>query len=793
MPKDISAFPITEHLSQICDALKASDSRALVLTAETGAGKSTILPLALLENFQGNLLMTEPRRIAVLGVANRVSDLLDEECGQTVGYKIHLESKISSKTRLEVMTEAVLVKMLQENPELNGYNVVVLDEAHERSVNFDLAIAFLREAMELRDDLYVIIMSATIDCKKLAAFFGNETCGDALVINIPGRTFPVDVFYDDKSPMEKAIVHELDKTDNGNILAFLPGISDIRKTEQRLQEILPSEYKNKTEICILHSSVSLEQQKKVITPNAPNLRRVILSSAIAETSLTVPGIVSVIDSGLARISRINIATGMQNLVTEPESEFSAEQRKGRAGRVQKGRCIRLWNEFDARQKNLSPEILRCDLSSLVLECADRGITSLEKICWLDSPKAAQWTESVKLLLQFHFLENKANNLSLTDKGRAALTLGLSPRLANLALEGYKANLKEQTNALLLKYSEYEKSSPQIQKQFLSDLERRLSKISFDKIDTNLNNPKLLILSGFPDRLAHRISKPGDLKTEYQFAAGRKAVLADNDKHLSPEWIAAPDVLAGTTEARIFDFEELPENIITKWLENKTETNLNCKFENGKVRKTEQTCYGQIVFSVKNLPAESSDYAQAWLGEIAEKGIGALPSDKKLESFLQRSKFYFQQNNQMSEADFENYLIEKAEEWLVPFGTGTNLTAQNIYEGLHWFLDGAKIDKEVPEIFVLPNGVKAKVKYEAVGSSTIRPVIEIIIQRIFGCKTTPQICGTKVLLRLLSPASRPLQITEDLENFWINTWPEICKEMKGRYPKHNWDPTIAPKE
>lgn len=793
MSKDISAFPITEHLSQICDAIKASDSRALVLTAETGAGKSTILPIALLQNFSEKILMTEPRRIAVLGVANRVSDLLDEECGQSVGYKIHLESKSSAKTRLEVMTEAVLVKMLQENPELEGYNVVVLDEAHERSVNFDLALAFLREAMELRDDLYVIIMSATIDCKKLSEFFGMNNIGDAPVINIPGRTFPVEVIYDDKNPMEKVIVHELDKTEKGNILAFLPGISDIRKTEQKLMEILPSQYIEQTEICILHSSISLEQQKKILTPTAPNLRRVILSSAIAETSLTVPDIVSVIDSGFARVSKINIATGMENLVTEPESEFSAEQRKGRAGRVQKGRCIRLWNEFDARQKNPSPEILRCDLSSLVLECADRGITSLEKICWLDSPKPAQWNESVKLLLQFHFLENKANSLSITEKGRAALTLGLSPRLANLALEGYKSGLKAQTNALLLKYSEYDKSSPQIQKQFLSDLERRLSKINFEKLDSSLNNPKLLILSGFPDRLAHRISKPGDIKTEYQFAVGRKAILSDNEKHISPEWIAAPEVLAGASEARIFDFEELPAEIIPEWLKNRTEIKQICSFENGKIRKTEQCCFGQIVLSSKNLPAQSSDYAQAWIGEIKENGIEALPSDKKMENFIQRAKFYFQQNKNMSKEDFEQYLAEKAEEWLTPFVTGTNLSSQNVYDALHWFLDGQNIDKEVPEILILPNGVKTKIKYETVGSNDIRPVIEIIIQRIFGCRITPEICGTKILLRLLSPASRPLQITEDLENFWINTWPDICKEMKGRYSKHNWDSTIAPKE
>lgn len=801
-------FPITPFLTEICDKLKASASHALVLTAETGAGKSTVLPLGLLENFGGKILMTEPRRLAVLGVASRVSDLLGEKCGQTVGYKIHLESKIGPNTRLEVMTEAVLVRMLQEDPALEDYNLVVLDEAHERSVNFDLALAFLREAMELRDDLYVIIMSATIDGRKFAAFldtkgtdpliFNSNTEGSVPLVSIPGRTFPVEVIYDTKSTIEQVILKELESTSKGNILVFLPGISDIRRCEENLRAAGVGGATGggvgitNSELFILHSSISLDEQRKVLTEGTdPSPRRVILSSAIAETSLTVPGITTVIDSGLSRVSRMDIATGMQKLVTERESEFSADQRKGRAGRLQEGRCIRLWSQHDVRIQELEPEILRCDLTELVLECADRGITDFSKIRWLDSPNAAEWSQCVNLLQQFDFLTAEKR---ITPKGRAALTLGLHPRLANVVLEsGCEKNLSPTATKLLIKYGGYDKSAVSLQNQFLSDVERRLSKLQGTAGTDPLEN-SALILAGFPDRLAHRISKIGDTKTEYQFPSGRKAILAPEIK-ITPEWIVAPEVLTGTSEAKIFEFEEIPESVIQKWLSSRTKIVNNCEFSNGKVKKSENLCYGKIILSSKNLPAEASDYAAAWVNEVRNRGLSPLPTDKQLELFLNRAAFYFQQNNK---GDVNQYLVEKVEEWLPGFITTNSLSGKNVYDAVYWFLEGSKIDSEVPEILILPNGKKAKVKYELLASPenknqlVIRPVIEIIIQRMFGCFTTPKICGMKVLLRLLSPASRPLQITDDLENFWTSTWTEICKEMKGRYPKHNWDYKIVEK-
>lgn len=765
----VDQFPITPYLEEICTVLKTSQNRTLVLTAETGAGKSTILPLGLLEKLDGKILMTEPRRLAVLGVANRVSDLLDEECGNTVGYRIQLETKKSSTTRLEIVTEAILVRELQKDPSLENYNVVVLDEFHERSVNMDLALAFLKEAMELRDDLYVVVMSATIDGEKIASYLGNNTP----VIEVPGRTFPVSLEYKPTSSLINVIQYALSNYE-GNILVFLPGIYEIRKTYGELQEELG--YNNKdVEIHVLHSSVNFEDQKKILSPSAATIRRVILSSAIAETSLTIPDITVVIDSGMSRVNRLNLATGMENLVTERESEFSAKQRAGRAGRTREGHCIRLWEEKNPLPKELAPEILRTDLTSVVLECAERGIFQAENLAWLDKPSQAAWNTSRELLVTLECIKTDGHIL---PKGKAVLGTGISPRLACIALSKYNWESKA---GLILKYSTYAKSEKTTQKRFLEKVEKSVASWNSDQTCVN-GTAGLICLEGFPDRLGKRVSVLGEEPVEYQFASGRKAVCQKG-----PEWIVGVEVLAGKTEGKIFEYEEITEQQVEQWLEGKTVVQEQCYFENGKILKFESRMLGRLVISQKKINSTADDYAKAWVGEVQRKGFEVLPVDKKIQDFLLRVKFYNQQKN-LEEKDLESTV----EEWLVPFITGKNLDAGSVYNALFWYLDGATVDKEVPEILYFPNGTKGKVKYElqtvagATDTKVIRPVIEIIIQRIFGCFETPSILGMNVLLKLLSPASRPLQVTDDLENFWEGTWPEICKEMKGRYPKHNWD-------
>ena len=777
----MNQYPITPYLDDICAALRNSPSRFLILTAETAAGKSTVLPLALLQNFSGKMIMTEPRRIAVLGVANRIAETA--ATGE-IGYKIHLENNITKETRLEVVTEAILVRQLQSDPALEDYKVVVLDEFHERSLNTDLALAFLKEAMLLRDDLFVVIMSATIDTKKLQEYLGD--CGETPVFKVPGRQFPVQVLYEPEKSVVSAVQEALSSSrpvQHKNILVFLPGISDIRKAQDALLETGLFDENSDNELCILHSSISLEEQKRVLKETRK--RRVILSSAIAETSLTVPGVSTVIDSGLARINRLDINTGMEKLTTETESEFSAEQRKGRAGRLCEGTCIRLWDKHDPRIKELAPEILRADLVPLVLECSERGVYSVDGIDWLDCPSRAAWKESSELLRQLGMLKADGR---ITKKGKAALTLGVHPRLAGIALADFdnaKGRLTEEGRKLLIQFSSYNRLSPELQRRFISDLERRLKISGYrEKEKTDF-----LILCGYPDRLAKRTSEPGLEPAEYKFAGGRQARLYNKR---APLWLCAPDVMAGDKEAVIFDLVELDEAKINDFLVTHCEIREICSFAQGTLQKFEQKCFGEIVLSSKKIPVSDGDYAQAWVNEVEEKGISCLPNDNKVKSLLLRAEFIEQQNQAKSENQLEERLRDLVREWLIPFmGGKTNLTSSMVYDALYWYLNGAEIDKLAPETLILENGRRCKVKYEK--QSEIQPVIEIIIQRIFGCFTTPQICGKKVLLRLLSPASRPLQVTEDLEHFWTGAWVEICKEMKGRYPKHNWDYRVAEKD
>lgn len=776
----IKQYPISSYLDEICSSLKNSKNKTLILTAETGAGKSTVLPVGLLEAFEGKIIMTEPRRLAAVGVAQRVSELLNEDCGNTAGYKIHLENKTSQKTRLEVVTEAVLIRQLQSDPALEGIQLVVLDEFHERSIYTDLALAFLQEAQELRDDLYVIVMSATMDCQKLQEYFNG-----APVLSIPGRSFEVKITYDGGLSIKEAVLKAVNDS-AGSILVFLPGISDIKKQQAELENSLPSD----TELCILHSSISFEEQKHILTPPAAGTRRVILSSAIAETSLTVPDITYVIDSGLARVNRLNIATGMNNLVTETESEFSAAQRAGRAGRLMAGKCLRLWNEADGRVRNFPPEILRSDLTQLILECAERGAYEVSGLKWLDLPNINAWEGAKTLLRQISCLDQ---NGRITQKGRAVLKLSLPLRLASIALE---AEDRQERNRLILKYGNYRNTDKTFTNRLINDIENRIVPLKNEKCPSGL-----LILAGYPDRIAKRITEIGIKPAEYQFCSGRKAILSDASTIKGePMWICAPEVVAGDREGVIFEAEVLPDELIEGWLWEHSEKKIEISVRGDRPLKEELTCYGQITLSSKKLEVQEDDFKQFWLEEIKRKGIKEFCQNEKIDGFLLRCRLYAEVCKNGNQNFYEKLtgLEKNADEWLLPFMTSSKKPQpEQIYDALYWYLDGKNIDNEVPLLLVLENGRKVKVKYEsqknADGEIEIKPVVEIIIQRAFGCFRTPEICGKKVLLKLLSPASRPLQITEDLEHFWTGAWVEICREMKGRYPKHNWDYRIVEKD
>ncbi|MGI0529405.1 ATP-dependent helicase C-terminal domain-containing protein [Treponema socranskii] len=853
-PDLVKQLPIAPYLDDICAALKSSASRSLILTAETGAGKSTALPLALLNHFTGKIIMLEPRRIASLSVASRVSTLLGEDVGKTAGYVMRLESWVSKATRFTVMTEAVLTRMLQDDLLLDGVSVVVLDEFHERSVQADLALAFLKETMTLRDDLYVVVMSATIDTASLSSYLalGGET---SPVFSVPGRQFPVDVEYAGAVLPSDAVMRELRKRDRGSILVFLPGIADIRKTAAELERESAD-----ADILLLHSSIDFDEQKKVLSPpDDLSRRRVILSSSIAETSLSVPCVSVVIDSGLARINRMNVAAGMEMLVTETESVFSAEQRKGRAGRMQRGRCVRLWHENDVHVAETAPEILRTDLTELVLECAERGVYRRDALSWLTSPSEAGWRSAQKLLITLGCLSagdeaHIENFVRITSLGKAALTLGLHPRLACVALSalsdgdagksaekkngkpGKFGNLSSYTEAALqcvLAYSPYADAPPVLQKRFCADVIKRLAKCAsrFPDLCGNSGSAAdcvrvaaVLLLAGFPDRIA-RLEGDGT----YRFPSGRVASLPKKERdafRVFPEWIVAPVVDAGEKEGRIYRWEALSAEEAEAWLSGRSETHTETEFTEGthSLRKTEYTCFGRIVLSERRVAAQDEDFVPAVCRAVEKNGIAWLPLGEKTKAFLSRARFYEMHASAAPVAadlaaahrragggaaadaraeagggtevnvdgahtiakSSEENLIKTVLEWLPPFLTGTALGESTVYDALYYYLDGAKVDKNVPQTIALPNGKSCALVYDAAADGTVRPTIEIIVQKIFGCFETPRVMGVPVLFKLLSPARRPLQITDDLAGFWSGAWPQICKEMKGRYPKHNWD-------
>ena len=812
-----SSLPITPHLPKIVDALKSSKSKFLVLTAETAAGKSTAVPPALLDAFAGKILMLEPRRLAAVAVASRVAELLGEKCGETAGYRLHLDSCVSAKTRFEVMTEAILVRMMQEDASLEGVSVVILDEFHERSIWTDLSLAFLKDAVQLRDDLFVLIMSATIDTERLTSFLGCD------FVHVPGRQYPVEITY--RPPENRDICDDVADAVRSipireNVLAFLPGLRELRRTEELLAPFAES---TGVELFVLHSSVPVQEQRKVLSPAADGTRRIILSSAVAETSVTVPGITYVVDSGLSRINRLNTATGMNHLVTEIESVFSAEQRAGRAGRTAKGNCIRLWSEGDVRVRNAPVQIMCTELVQLVLECALWGACKPDALSWLDPPPASAWNAAADFLRMTGCIESSEKGGLITAKGKLVLKMGVHPRIACIALESLRGNGEAVKYAAKYGVSAGKGMPDALLKKECARLESELSRRLCGCTNASHNEKSALpgvlcLLAGFPDRAADSLGEG-----RYMFPSGRQAMLSEDDKkRLSPnfpQWIIAVDADAGEREGRIYSFESVPESLMgefNSWLESRTETRVSVAFvdkQHTKLKKTETVFFGKIPLKTRVLPASAEDATAAWCTLAEEEGIRALPWDESCSRFVARADFYMRHSTISKDAEsaseaartvpvgavsktgeapqnLEETLALSAAEWLAPFiNTGAKLTAETVLSALRWKLDGDAVDKNVPERLTLPNGKKCKIIYETTDSRKgASPVIEIIIQQMFGCLTTPKIMGEPVLLKLLSPARRPLQVTSDLENFWKNTWPEICKEMKGRYPKHNWDYT-----
>ncbi len=813
-------LPIEQILPKLISALEQHST--VLLQAPPGAGKTTRVPLALkaVPWREGRkILMLEPRRLAARSAARYMARQLGENPGQTVGYRTRLDSRVSSGTVIEVVTEGILTRLLQADPALEEYAAVLFDEFHERSLQADLGLALVRETQQaLRDDLRVLVMSATLDTGPIARLLGGVP-----VVSSEGRSFPVEVHYRPLSRNTRlpdqvaAVVQEALAEQPGSLLVFLPGAGEIRRVEQQLRGQLPE----RVLLAPLYGNLTSDQQDQAITPAAAGQRKVVLATAIAETSLTIEGIRVVIDSGQQRRARFDANSGMTRLVTTRVSKASAEQRKGRAGRVEPGVCYRLWSESE--QFGLAdftpPEIREADLAPLVLELAQWGARSADQLDWIDPPPAAHWQQASELL---HWLELLDSDGAITEHGKTARNLGIHPRLAHMVLRGRQlgfprlgaelAALLEERDllgsgagadmhlrvSLLREESGPHGLDPARLKAIKQAVSRLLPKSGNDQpeIVTGDDVGRLLALA-YPDRIARR--RPGD-EPRYQLSNGRGAVLRADDPLARHDWLVAAELDGQAREATVWlaapvlldDLEQdLPALIESAdeatWDDNR-----------GTVVARRVTRLGSLMLTERPLPDPGPQQLQlGLLTAVRGKGLDSLPWTDPARQWQARV-----QHMQSLEPDHwpdvsDEALMVALDRWLVPFLAGVRnwkgLWQIPLLDALKTLLSydqQQRLNRELPPTLAIPTGQRVHLDYTAHNG----PVLSAKLQALFGWKETPALAGGRVpvVIHLLSPAQRPLAVTADLANFWKRVYPEVRKEMRGRYPKHPWpdDPLTA---
>ncbi|TXK50299.1 ATP-dependent helicase HrpB [Pontibacter qinzhouensis] len=830
--QNLPDLPVKEALSRLLQALDTTE-RA-VLEAPPGAGKTTLVPLALLESAwrnDGKILVLEPRRLAARAAAQRMADLLNEPVGQTVGYWVRMERAVSKKTRIEVVTEGILTRLLQEDPALEGVAAIIFDEFHERSLHADLGLALALDAQAvLRPDLRLLVMSATLD----AAAIGNWL--EAPVIRSEGRLYPVETQY--LSPAEvaaagtrpaqrltnlvpKAIRQALAKEQEGDILVFLPGMGEMRRVAEQLEEKLPTN----TDLHLLHGDLSLSKQLAAIQPAPKGRRKIVLATSIAETSLTIEGVKVVIDGGFARAPKFMPRTSLTTLVTEPVSQAAADQRRGRAGRLGPGVCYRLWTLADQQQLPLrqDPEICEADLSSLALELALWGAKEASDLKWLDTPPAAAMALAQDLLRRLEAIDTIGNP---TAHGKALASLGLHPRLGHLVMRGHELGFGTTACNLAALLSERDVLKPMDFSNVngLPDLHLRLELLAGKRPHTpgftadentlrrvreqarNLrqrmrlpdspSQPEavgLLTALAYPDRLAQRESSgrlrlitgqraalPTELFAEETFYAVAHLDLSRQPRVLLAAPVAKADILTHFAQ----QLEKLQE---VRW-DAATERVVARQF----------TRLGALVLEETALAQPDQELvAIALLQALLEKGIDRLPWSELAKNTRQRLAFLHQLAPEHWPDVSEAALVVSAEDWLLPHLLGLRSLEQvarldfneMLLADLSWE-QRQEMDRLAPSHLQVPSGSRIALDY----SDVTTPVLAVRLQEVFGMLDTPRIGGGKVplLIHLLSPASRPVQVTRDLRSFWTTGYFDVRKDLRGRYPKHHWpdDPLSA---
>jgi ATP-dependent helicase HrpB len=822
-----SRLPIEDVLDEIRTAL--SGAGAAVIHAPPGAGKTTVVPPALLgEPWLGGqrIVMLEPRRLAARAAAGRIAALRNEPVGQTAGYRTRLDTRVSSRTRIEVVTEGVLTRMMQSDPTLDGYGLVIFDEFHERSLQADTGLALTLHTRRLvRPDLRILVMSATLDGTAVARLLG-----DAPVVGSPGRLFDVDTRYRPPSSTSRHLtidaafvagaIHASLRDDRGDVLVFLPGAPEIARVRDAVSSTAH------VDVIPLHGSLSVEDQDRAIAPALPGRRKVVLATSIAETSLTIEGIHIVIDSGLARRSRFSPRTGMARLETLRVSRAAADQRRGRAGRTAPGICYRLWSpdENANLQAFATPEILEGDLAPLALELAAAGITDPAELAWLDAPPPAAFSQARELLRQLGALDAQHR---LTPAGRSMSASGTHPRLAHMLIRGRAqgaGTLADELAALLGERDPLRSTSQAVGVDIRTRLEALRNPREFADADRSVlrrvaqqlrrdtrdvpgvrqssNNDQSsiddvgrLLGLAFPDRVAQR--RPGP-QPRYVLRNGTGAVLPEGDPLSQEPYLVIAESDGRNPEARIWLAAPLTLDDIEQDFGDQIDVTDVAEWDEERgVQAFRERRLGALVLARTSVsdpdPAAVTD---AVAHAIRRRGLGILPWTEGAHRLVERLRFLRTHDESwpdVSEAVLATSLLEKLHQALHQVRSSRDLRKLDVGAALTGLLDWnqrRRLDELAPTHFEAPTGSRVPIDY----SDPTAPAVSIRLQELFGTAETPTILSGRVALtlHLLSPAQRPMQVTRDLPGFWRSSYFDVRKDLRARYPKHSWpdDPLAA---
>lgn len=814
-------YPVVEIIPSLKDELQKSS--ILILHAPPGAGKSTIVPLHLMDESwldQKKIIMLEPRRLAARSVAIRMATLLNEDIGKQVGYRVRFENRISDKTRIEVVTEGILTRMIQSNNALEGVGLVIFDEFHERSLQSDLALALCLQLQQfLRSDLRILIMSATLETQKISAMLNNVP-----VISSTGKQFPVTLNYagyDDTVPLSTYVSRTVLKIANevdGDILVFLPGTGDIMRTKDILENSGV-----KASIHPLYGDLPFTKQQEAILPHAAGARKIVLATSIAETSLTIEGIRIIVDSGFSRVPRFDPRSGLTRLETIRVAKDSADQRSGRAGRLGPGLCYRLWSEHV--QRNLAdhrnPEILEADLAPLVLELCAWGVQNINEMTWMTSPPAGAVRQAFELLRQLDAIDDENK---ITTRGKKMVQLPTHPRIAHMLLECedtiWKLQLATDVAALLEERDPLPKESGADLSLRVTTLrrwragERVVAELAILKRIERLANSWRryftvkeensrvddyavgeMIMLAYPERIARQSSKNSQ---HFKLSTGRSVALADHDPLVREPWLAIAHLDFGIKQGKIFLAAPLDEGALEQHALDHAIVEWDKERE--MVVASLERRVGNLILKSNKLPAiNSAKRIQVLCDLVRNEGLQILGWNEKQCRWQSRILCLrsWRPDEPWPNVD-DDVLLENLDEWL-PLYLGDCVKLSDLQKldlnsillnMLPWEMQ-QKLERYAPEKLEMPSGSWIQVKYFKDGSP---PVLEVRLQEVFGLLETPSLNEgkIKILIHLLSPGYKPVQVTQDLKSFWTTAYHEVRKELKRRYPKHSWpeDPWTA---